>query len=158
MRLVETHKIVQGLAGQVPSSTTPDYVCLKDYRYLTIILNVDNATTVTGSAITLLQATAVAGTAEKALAFTKVWANVDTSASDALVETAVVSNTFTPPTTNNLNTQYVIEVDATDLDVDGGFDCVRLGTANATAQSVSATYILGGARYAMATPPTAITD
>jgi hypothetical protein len=158
MRLVETTKIVQALAGSVPSSTTPDYVSLKDYSHVTAIINVDNATTVTGSAITLHQATAVAGTSEKALAFSKVWANVDTSASDALVETAVVSSTFTPPTTNNLNTQYVIEVDVSDLDINNGFDCLRVGTANAVAQSVSVTYILSGARYQMATPPAAITD
>ena len=157
-RLVETHKIVTGLAGQVPSSSTPDYVSLKHYTHLTAIITVDNATTVTGSAITLHQATAVAGTGEKALPFSRVWANLDTSASDELVETAVVSNTFTPPTTNNLNSQFVIEVDASELDTNNGFDCIRVGTANATAQSVSVVYVLGGSRYQQATPPSAIID
>lgn len=157
-RLVETHKIVTGLAGLVPSSTTPDYVSLKDYSHVTAIITVDNATTVTGSAITLHQATSVAGAGEKALAFSTVWANVNTDASDALVPTAVVSNTFTPPTTNNLNTQYVIEIDAADLDTNNGFDCFRVGTGNAVAQSVSVVYILGGSRYMQTTPPAAITD
>ena len=157
-RLVETHKIVNALGAVVPSSSTPDYVSLKDCTHLTAIISVKNATTVTGSAITLKQATAVAGTSEKELAFSKVWANTDVGASDALVETAVTSNTFTTNSTNSKELLYVLEVDAADLDTNAGFDCVRVGTGNATAATVSVTYLLGGARYQQATPPSAIVD
>lgn len=157
-KLVETAKIVQGLAPITPSSSTPDYVSMKDASKLTIIIDVDNGSTVTGAAITLKQATAVAGTGEKELAFTKMWANTDTGASDTLVETAVTSNTFTTGTTDTKNLQYVIEVDAADLDTDNGFDCVRLGTGDGANMVLSATYILHGQRYPQATPPAAITD
>lgn len=156
--LVSTTKIVTGLAPILPSTSTPDYVSLKDASHFTAVILVDNATTVTGSAITLKQATAVAGTSEKALAFTKMWANTDTGASDALVETAVTSNTFTTDSTNNKNLMYVIEVDANELDTNGGFDCIRVGTGDATAAVTSVTYILSGLRYPQATPPAAITD
>ena len=130
-RLVDSSHPVVGLAPIVPSTSTPDYVTLKDYSRFTAIITVDNATTVTGSAITLKQATAVAGTSEKALAFTSVWQSIDTDASDVLAETAVVSSTFTTNATNAKNLIYVIEVDTATLDSDNDFDCIRVGTGNA---------------------------
>lgn len=159
-RLVDSAKVVTGLAPVVPSSATPDYVSLKDYGHLTAIITVKNATTVTGSAITLKQATAVAGTGEKALSFTSVWQNIDTAAAggDALTETAVASDTFTTNATNSKDLLYVIEVDASQLDINNGFDCIRVGTGNAVAATVSVMYVLSGARYSQATPPAAITD
>ncbi len=157
-RLVDSAKLVTGLDSIVPSSSTPDYVSLKNYGHFTAVILVKNATTVTGSAITLKQATAVAGTSEKALAFTKVWSNIDTGATDTLVETTVSSNTFTTDSTNSKNLMYVIEVDAAELDTANGFDCIRVGTANATAATVTVLYVLSNPRYAGATPPAAITD
>lgn len=135
-----------------------DYVSLKGHERCTIVIAVDNATTVTGCAITLKQATAVAGTSEKALAFTKMWANTDTGASDTLVETAVTSNTFTTDTTDNKNLLYVIEVKAEDLDVANGFDCIRVdGLLMANAVGF-VQYILHGSRYASPIAVSAITD
>ena len=157
-RIVDQMKVVTGLAPITPSTSTPDYVSLKDYTHLTAVILVDNATTVTGSAITLKQATAVAGTGEKALEFDYVWANTDTAAGDALTKTAVTSDTFTTDDTDAKNLMYVIEVDASDLDTANSFDCVRVGTADAANTVLSVCYILGGARYPQATPPTAITD
>lgn len=156
--LVETAKLVGGLFPITPSSSTPDYVSMKLYDHLTVIIMVDNGATVTGSAITLKQATDVAGTDEKALAFDTVHQNVDAAAADALASTAVTSNTFTTDTTNNKNLMYVIEVKATDLDVANDFDVIRVGAADAVNAVTSVCYILHPARYAKATPPAAITD
>lgn len=155
-RLIETCKPVIGLDPVVPSSSTPDYVSLKNYQRMTIIVLVKNATTVTGSAITVKQATAVAGTGEKAVSFTKMFANIDTAAGDTLTETAVSSDTFTTDATNSKNLMYVIEIDPATLDVAGGFDCVRAGTGNATAATVTVLYLLWGARFS--TMPSAIVD
>lgn len=143
-KLAERGSVVEGLAPITPSTSTPDYVSLKNAVRLSVIIQTNNATTVTGSAITLKQATAVAGTGEKALAFSLVAKNEDTATSDALVDTAVTSDTFTTVATNNLNGLYVIDVDPASLDVDGGFDCVRAGTGDATAQVVSVVYVLDG--------------
>jgi hypothetical protein len=151
-------KVIHALPAAVPSSSTPTYVSLKDYQHVTAIIAVNNATTVTGSAITLKQATAVAGTSEKTLSFSTVWANTDTAASDALVKTAVSSDTFTTGATNSKKLLYVIEIDASMLDVNNGFDCFRVGTGDAVAATVAVIYILSGARYPQATPPTALTD
>lgn len=156
--LLDKAKVVTGLAPITPSTSTPDYVSMKGFQKLTAIIIADNATSVTGSAITLVQASVVAGTDGKALAFSKMWANADTGASDTLTETAVTSNTFTTATTDNKNLLYVIEIDADDLDADNGFDCVRVGTANAANTVVSVIYILHGAKYMPALDRPAITD
>lgn len=156
--LVEQAKIVTGLAPILPSSSTPDYVSLKGYLRMTVIILVDNATTVTGSAITLKQATVVAGTDEKALAFDEVFQNIDTAASDALASAAVGSDTFTTDSTDAKNLMYVIEITPDMLDVANDFDCVRVGTANATAAIVSVAYILWPAKDGKPTPLSAIVD
>lgn len=154
----EDFRVVTGLAPITPSTSTPDYVSMKGYGRCSVIIIADNATTVTGSAITLKQATAVAGTSEKELAFATMHANTDTAAADTMVDTDVTSNTFTTDATNNKNLLYRIEVKAEDLDVANGFDCIRAGTANATATVLSVIYILWEPRYAKVTPTSAITD
>lgn len=146
-RLSEQCKIVTGFAPATPSTSTPDYVSLKGFQKFTAIIIVDNGNTVTGSAITLKQATAVAGTGEDVLAFTKAWRNIDTAASDTLTEFTVSSNTFTTDTTNAKNLLYVIEVDASELNVAGGYDCVRVGTGDAANTVLSVIYILSGPRF-----------
>jgi hypothetical protein len=154
--LSEQAKLVNGLLSTVPSTSTPAYVSLKDYERLTIVITVKNATTVTGSAITVKQATAVAGTSEKAVSFTSAKRNIDLAAGDALSAFTVSSNTFTTDSTNSKNLMYVIEVTPDMLDVDGGFDCVRAGTGDATAATVSVLYILSGPKYS--TLPSAVID
>ncbi len=148
-RLVEKFHFVTGLSNLLPSTTTPAYVSMRGWNHLTVVITVRNVTTVTGSAITLKQATDIAnaGSDEKTLAFDTMWANIDTAASDVLVKTAVTSNTFTTDTTNSKLLKYIIEVDAESLDVDGGFDCVRAGTGNAVANVVNIEYILSGQRF-----------
>ena len=156
--LQEAAKIVVGLAPITPSTSTPDYVSLKNYNRMTAIICVDNGSGVTGTAVTLVQATNVAAGGAKALPFTKVWVNADISATDTLVETAVSNNTFTTATTSDTNLLYVIDIDPATLDIDNGFDCVRVGTGNAVNAVTCVLYILWDAKYAAATPPSAILD
>jgi hypothetical protein len=137
----------------VPGDTK--YISMKGYRKLQIVIDIANGTTVTGAAVTLKQATAVAGTGEKALAFTRMLANIDTGASSTMVETAVVANTFTTDTTNSKNLRYVLEVDSEQLDIAGGFDCVRVdGTGHAATapRGFVVSYTLFGTRYSGASP------
>jgi hypothetical protein len=148
-RLIDQAKIVVGAPPAALATTAGDgdFVSLKGYDRLTIILSVLNGTTVTGGAITLLQATDVSGTGAKALAFDKVYANVDTAAGEALTETAVSSNTFTTGTTNSKSLLYVMEIKSSDLDVAGGFDCVRVDSASMANAVGCAIYVLTGMRY-----------
>jgi hypothetical protein len=146
-KFVDSEKLVIALHGIVPSSSVPKWVSLKDYAHVTVIVSFKNATTVTGSAIALQQATAVAGTGAKALAFTEMWAVVDDSATVVPVKTAVVSNTFTTDATNSKTGFYLIEVDTDTLDRDNGFDCFQATTGNGTAATIEVSYILRAARY-----------
>ena len=143
-------------AGLLLTSTLGDtaYVSLKNYRKIQIVISIADGTTVTGSTITLKQATAVAGTSEKALAFTRMLSSVDYPTT-ALAETAVTSNTFTTQTTNSKDSLYIIDVDSSELDVANGFDCIRVdGTGHAATASrgVVVIYNLYGARYSAASP------
>lgn len=146
-RLIDRYKFVSGFGPALPSTSTSDIVNFANYNHVTVLIEGLNATTVTGSAITLLQSSDVAGTGSKALAFTKVWANLDTAATDTLVETAVVSNTFTTTAVNSKSYMYMIEIDATDLDINNSFTCVQVALATGVATSASLTFILSGPRH-----------
>ena len=164
LKLIDKAKVVLGspiIGALATTNGDCDYVSLKGFQRCTIVLAVDNATTVTGGAITLKQATDVAGTGEKALAFTRMLANTDYAASKTMTETAVTSNTFTTQTTNSKDSLYIIDVKASDLDVTNGFDCLRVdGTGHAATASrgVVVLYILYGKRYSDSTPAQAIAD
>lgn len=154
-RLDEQVYSVQAACGAALTGTVGDciYVSMKGYSRARITIDVLNATTVTGGTVTLKQATAVAGTGEKALAFSRMLANVDVAASQAMVETAVVNNTFTTDATNSKRLRYVIDLQADDLDSNNNFDCFRVdvtGMANAVG---FVGYDLYGSRYGSALSP-----
>lgn len=148
-RMDEQALLVQATSMVALASTAGKgiYVSLKNYRRCTVIVDILNATTVTGTAITLKQASAVAATGEKALAFTRMLANIDYAAAQAYTETAVVANTFTSDATNSKRLRYVIEVDSETLDVANGFDCLSCQGASAVASIGQIQYVLWGARY-----------
>lgn len=158
MRIVENCKIV---VGAVPIDTngaavTGDYVSLGKYSHLTITI-MQGAWAGGTPAVTLLQATDVAASGAKALGMDWYWTGVALT-DDNYTKTAVVSDTFNLPAV--ANTVTIIEVDASDLDVDNGFDCVRVGIASpgASADLIAVHYLLSGSRYPSADPPTAIAD
>lgn len=148
-RLDEQVALVQATSLVALTSTAGDaaYVSLKNYAGAMVTIDVLNATTVTGGAVTLKQAKAVAGTDEKALAFTRMLANIDVGAGQTLTETAVSSNTFTTDTTNSKRLRYVIDVKAADLDANNGFDCFRVDVASMANAIGLVSYVLYGARY-----------
>lgn len=158
LRLLDKAKVVMGLAPRTPSTDTPDYVSLKGYQKATVVILVDNGSTVTGSDIALKQATKVDGTGEKTLGFDAVFANEETGDSDELVKTTVSSDTFTTDDTNTKNLLYVIEIDADDLDQDNDFDCFRADCGDGTNMVLAVAYILHGPRYAPTLDESAITD
>src|SRR5262252_4140163 len=115
--LSEIGKPVMGLAPIAPSSSTPAYISMKGYNKCTVIILALNGTTVTGSAIAMKQATAVAGTGVKALAFSTARRNIDCAAADGLADFAVSSNTFTMDATNSKQLMYEITIDESMLDL-----------------------------------------
>lgn len=162
-RLDEQVTPVMAAIGLLLTSTLGDtrYVSMKGFARMMIVIGIADGTTVTGSTITLKQATAVAGTGEKALAFTRMLANTDYAAAVALTETVVSSNTFTTQTTNSKDSLYVIDVKAEDLDMANGFDCIRVDGTGHAATSPRGSFVLYlgyGKRYSGSTPTEAIAD
>ena len=136
------------------AAATKKWVSLKNYTNLTIVI-ITGAWAAGTAAVTVEQATAVAGTGNKAVPFTDYWD--DEALSGALVKKAAVSNTFNLTTALKM---YVIEIDARMLDIAGGFDCVALTVASpgANADFYGAAYILHGSRYQGAAQPSALVD
>lgn len=139
--------------GAVPVDTTGaavagDFISLKGHESVTIFIT-QGAWAGGTPAVTLLQDVVVAGTSEKALGMTEYYSKVGLG-SAVFAETAVVSDTFN--LTATANTLTVIQVHASSLDVDGGFDCVRVGiaTPGSNADLISVLYILSGSRYPQA--------
>lgn len=154
MRFGENCKIV---VGAVPIDTTGaavtgDYVSMKGYTHLTITI-MQGAWAGGTPAVTLLQATDVAASGAKALGIAYYWQGVALT-NDTYTKTAVVADTFNLPAV--ANTVTVLEVDASSLDVDNSFDCVRLGIASpgANADLIAVHYVLSGSRYPQAQTPT----
>jgi len=135
------------------------WISLKNVRWLKAIVSITNATTVTGRAVTLKQATAVAGTGVKALAYSRMFANTDVGAAagNVLTETAVTSNTFTSSTTNSKELLYVIEVDPATLDIANGFDCFAVDVTAGAASGATVIYECL-MKYGGATVPTIVAD
>lgn len=150
MKLVEMMGFETGILPKdiTGAAQTADYVSLKDYTHVTIYIQ-QGAWAGGTPAVTLFQATDVAASGEKALSFAKRWTKVGVTGT-TFVETAVASDTFN--LANVANTINVLEIDAADLDVDGGFDCltVKVASPGANADLLSVTYVLCGARYPQA--------
>jgi hypothetical protein len=146
-RLVDRYKFVNGFGPALPSTSSTNYVDLDDYNHATVLINAENATTVTGSAITLTQAQDVSGTGAKALAFSVYFYNLDTVASDTLVQGAASGNTFTTSAVNSKSAQYFIEINAADLDINNGFSTVKVNLGTGVATVIGVDFIMSGARY-----------
>lgn len=136
------------------AASTGDYASMKNYYRCAIVIQ-------TGAwaggtvAITLEQATAVAGTGTKALAFSWQWNDV--AATGTYVKTAVTSNTFNLATANK---SFVIDILADTLDIANGFDCITVkgATPGANADFYCAMYYMYGAKFAQDGMKSAIVD
>lgn len=152
MKIVEGAPLAADAAGR-----SSDIVSLKNAGKVTVICSITqgNAATVL---LSLMQAQDVAGTGAKALANTvPIWSNLDTAASDTLVRrTDGVSYTTDAGVKNK---QVIFEVDASQLDVNNGFDALYVTTGASNAANLTGVlFLLHGNRFQQATPPSAIVD
>lgn len=131
---------VIGLGPSTPSGSSPAYISLKNADIVEVCITGLNASVVTGSAVTLLQAKTVAGANSKALSFTNYYSNVDATANSMLTAATATNSTFTTVTTNSKAFCYRIPVRPAMLDVTNGFDCLGVGVANAVNTTLSVSY------------------
>ncbi len=157
-RLIDQIKTVYAapILNYTGAAMTAYWVSLKNYNHITFQI-MTGAWAGGTAAVTINQATAIAGTSTKALGFTKMWTNIAAVTGDTYVETAVASNTFNLNTANCL---YQIEIDAATLDVTNNFDCLTLtiATPGSNNDFYNVLYQLSGARYQQAALPTSILD
>ena len=160
LSLPENFKVVDATAGVITTSggITSNYVSLKHAHKAWIVLQFTQA----GSDASVIQpkvATAVAPTGATNITFpAEIWANEDTATSDTLVkQTAATSYTLTADIAKKM---VIIEIDPDDVVAMGvTYDCLGFAiSAGQKATNFVAGYFILGARYAQATPPTAITD
>ena len=155
----EEYKIVAATAGIVTTNggVTCDYVSLKNVHKAWIVLSFTQAVG-HATGIDPTQATAVAGTAVKAItASCVIRANEDTAATDTLAaQTAGITYTVTNDVKKK---QVVIEIRPEELDTNAGFDCLgcTIDDSSQGGNYVSGLYFLQ-MRYPQAIPPVAITD
>lgn len=134
------------------SGSSSDTVNLKNADHVTYILFVGALTV--GTIVTLKQATDVAGTGLKALAFSKYFTKQNFGTVSDWTETTC-SSTFTTTTQND--SLYVVEIDASSLDVTNGFDCMQAALSDPGASClISSVFILSKPRYATKPMPSGI--
>ncbi len=159
LTLAQQGKIVEALppATDAAGRAAAKAISLKNCSKVTIIAHIaqGNAATVL---LTPMQATDVAKTGGKALSSAaKIWANLDTAASDALVAQSDALNFTTDAGVKNKI--VVIQVDADCLDVNGGYDCVYVSTGPSNVANLTqVAYVQTDLRYQSAAPPSATTD
>lgn len=174
IRLLENIQIVSAFAPgtDINSDAAGDWVSLKNFDGCLVVFHKAAGVAGDDPSILLEQATAVAGTGNKALNFSHIYAKVGATALSAV-------GTFTKYTftaTNDLDlvsvggtdlaadtgeALVVVDVRASDLDVDNGYDCIQLsieGDDIGNANLAAAYYILYGARYPDSTSLSAIAD
>lgn len=155
--LVESAKVVWAAAPLdiTGAGFNGDWVDLKTFRKVAVVL-LTGAWAGGTAAVTLEQATDVAGTSGKALSFAYQYVSTGLT-SDSPTKTAVTSNTFNLSAANKL---HVIEVLASDLDIANGFDCLRVVVASpgSNADLAAALYVLyqGGYGGSPSTLPSVI--
>ena len=173
-RLLESIDIVAGAApADGNSAITTDYVSLKNYDGCLVLVTKAAGTGGDDPSIIVQQATDVAGTSAKALncirklyykigtlSGVNTWSSIAITTATGDIDTVSVNGT-TDLAGDNVEAMFLVDVRASDLDVDNGFDCLNFSWADGdvgNTQLVSIHYILYGARYPGATPLTAITD
>lgn len=132
-----------------------DWISMKNAQSATVVVFKGVGTAAQDPAITVEQATDVAGTSAKVLnAIDKVHSKQGvllTAVGTWTTTTQTADEAFTVDGSSAENQAlYVAEFDADELDVDNGFDCIRVRIADvgANAQIGCALVILHGLRYA----------
>lgn len=162
---VETAQIVMAIVpvDSQTGASNGDWVSLKNFDRCTVVLIKAAGVAGDDPVLTLRQATDVSGSGAKALTFTRIDAKVGVQTGIGSFTTTLqaAANTYTDQVSAEAQAIMCVEVQASDLDVSNGFDCVQLqipDTGAAGAQLIAAIYILRNPRFAGAGLPSAIVD
>jgi hypothetical protein len=149
------------------TNQTGDYVSLKNYGKVGFLFVKEAGTAGDDPTLSLLQATDVAGTGAKVLnAISEYWTKQAATSLAAVGTWTRSTQTADDQIAGNATSaeqamMVYFEVDAEQLDVSGGFDCIRVDVALAAsggAQWGTGIYIMLDPRYPQATSLSAIAD
>jgi hypothetical protein len=156
----------QVVAGIIPidfetGANNGDWVDMALFDRCTVIIYKAAGTAGDDPVITMKQATDVTGGTNKALNFTRIDAKVGTQTATGAFTTVTqaAGNTYTDTVSAEAQALWLIEFQASDLDVNGGYTCLQVSvpdTGSAGAEIGTALYILRGARFGGAGLPSAI--
>jgi hypothetical protein len=163
-RLAEELQIAEGfLPLDLATARTGDWVSLKNFYGVEILFFGAPGSAAEPATLTIQQAQAVAGTNAKGLSITEYYVKRATTNLQGVgvftkVTQAAGSTIALTAGTGDQATLLLIPINAADLDMAGGFDCVNVsvGDVGTGAQLGCALYLLKGARYQ--TPPSALID
>ena len=168
MRLIDECQIVSGFlpVDTQAAANLGDVVSLKNYNRLTVIFFKATGVANDDPVLTFEQGTDVAFGTNKALAkiveyWKKEGADLTAIGQFTRVTQAAAGTVTLCATAAESQGLYIFEIDAADLDVAGGFDCIRVtvpDTGAAGAQLGCLLYLLSGPRHAAETMPSAIID
>jgi len=134
---------------------TGDWVSMRHYGQILILLFKDQGTAGDDVTLTIQQATSASGGSAKGLDFTTLHSKLATdlfTVGQWTKNTQSAGSTFTSDDSGENELMWAVEFDASELDVAGGFTFVR-GSVNdvgTNAQLGCMIYILGNPRYAEA--------
>lgn len=165
-QFVEKHQIVAGFlpVDMQTGANSGDYVSLKGWGKCTVVFYKDAGTAGDDPTLNFQQATAVDGSGAKDLTkvatiHTKQGADLFTVGQYTKV-TQTPATSYTDATSAEVEAIWVVDINAEDLDVDNGFDCLAVDVADvgANAQLGCVLYILSDPRYPQAIVDSAIAD
>lgn len=135
----------------VGTARTGDVISMKNHGRCAIVFFGDAGVNNEDITVTVEQCTSVAPSNAKALNFTRVDTKQGTLTAVGTWSkvTQAAGNTYTNTDAGGQQKIWVIDIKAEDLDVDNGFDCIRVSTSDAgTAGAYGcALYLLHEARY-----------
>ncbi|HBA86032.1 MAG TPA: hypothetical protein DCZ95_18255 [Verrucomicrobia bacterium] len=150
MKTIEHMPIIEALTPGTTGAAdrTGDYMSLKNCPNGVAVYVHMNQANAASAEISLLQATAVAGTGAKAVtALVPIWSNLDCAASDIMVKRDAAASYETDAGVKHKIVKLVVKPE--DLDVSGGFDCLAVFIASSdVANIIGAFYQPLGRRYA----------
>lgn len=172
--LMENVQIVSAFPpSDINSDADGDWVSLKGFDGCVVLFHKAAGTAGDDPSIRLRQATDVAGTGAKALTFSHIYHKIGATALSAIgtftkVELTTATDDLDLVSVNSVDmltdvgeTMIAVNVRASDLDVDGSFDCLQLlieGDDIGNSTYGCAYYILYNARYPGNPVPSAIAD
>lgn len=122
--------------------------------YIVVCVNQGNASTVL---LSVLQASAVAGTGSKAITATPIWANQDEAAADGDVAQAAAA-TFTTSAALKIKRVVFEIVPEQCMDTVNGFDCITVSTGASNAANITEAHLVVIPSYQQASPPNSLVD